>query len=265
MPMASSSSQFSPSPISNAHPVGSRCGDQHWPNLPSTRYFTACTVPAFCAMVLASDLQSTDSDTNSSRLTALAYDFHWNPVHACARSSERLHGRQLEACSIDRASPSSDYVVRTLQQVCQYPSRLPRYAPPTEPSDQTIGYGSSLKLGSSILNFGKNTCWGRTVALISIRNQPCDDTSWPCYTWVLAEMDQACWLRERFTLTPDWNGKAPEPRSFPRLDSDDFVAQSRHGIQTEMVNILQRQSRMCQPVQSVSSAENVHQAVGLVI
>ncbi|UQC80008.1 uncharacterized protein CLUP02_05489, partial [Colletotrichum lupini] len=48
------------------------------------RYFTACTVPAFCAMVLASGLQSTDSDTNSSRLTALAQDSHWNPVHAYA-------------------------------------------------------------------------------------------------------------------------------------------------------------------------------------
>ncbi|OHF01358.1 hypothetical protein CORC01_03391, partial [Colletotrichum orchidophilum] len=61
-------SQLPPNSISNAHPVGSRCGDQDWSNLPSTRYVTGCTVPAFCAMVLASDLQSTDRDTSSSRL-----------------------------------------------------------------------------------------------------------------------------------------------------------------------------------------------------
>lgn len=116
MPMAFSSSQFPPSPISNAHPVGSRCGDQHWPNLPSARYFTACTVPAFCAMVLASGLQSTDSDTNSSRLTALAQDSHWDPVHAYApfREAPRPTTGSLQ----HRQGIGSDYVVRTRQQVC---------------------------------------------------------------------------------------------------------------------------------------------------
>ncbi|KXH67204.1 hypothetical protein CSAL01_06153 [Colletotrichum salicis] len=149
MPMASSSSQFPPSPISNAHPVGSRCGDQHWPNLPSTRYFTACTVPAFCAMVLASALQSTDSDTNSSRLTALAQDFHWNPVYAYARSSERLHADNGKPAASTGHRLALTMSSEPSSKFGKYPSRLPRNAPPTEPSDQTIGYGSSLQLAAS--------------------------------------------------------------------------------------------------------------------
>ncbi|KAK1472937.1 hypothetical protein CABS01_16080 [Colletotrichum abscissum] len=220
MPMAFSSSQFPPSPISNAHPVGSRCGDRHWPNLPSARYFTACTVPAFCAMVLASGLQSTDSDTNSSRLTALAEDSHWNPVHAYApfREAPRpttgslQHRQGIAWFWLCRPNPSAGLPIPSCLFITKCSSH--RAIGPNHRIRQLAGSGS-------LLTSVRNTCRGRTLALSVIGlalSMLCILSTQATYS-VLGS--RTCSLRGRFTLILDWNGRAPEPRSFPRLDSDD--------------------------------------------